>query len=173
MNAVYAPIRISLTLDEMALAEKVGSDRYNQSRLMGIKDIVVGDYGRDGLRADFVGAAGELAFCKAAKTKWRQDVNTFKAPDVFKNTQVRTSPCKLSYPPIDFGTLIIRPKDNPQNYYVLVVGNPPHFIIQGWIFGKMAMTPEWFRNSAPKAAWFVPHRHLNKEFTKMFQQATI
>jgi hypothetical protein len=125
------------------------------------------------------GAMAELAFCQCVGREWEERINNFKAPDFGKKTQIRCSTCKNEFPPRDFGNLVINafgdPKhnDNPDDDFVLVVGNPPNFTVKGWIPGRVAMrdgkNSPWWRKADPERppAFFVPWRALNPNLTEL------
>jgi hypothetical protein len=83
-----------------------------------------------GWHIDIEAAGAELAFAKYMGLYWDFSVNTFKKQDVggyqVRHTQVKD------------GKLIIRPKDNPEEKYVLIVGTGPEYLIAGWIWGYEA-----------------------------------
>ena len=155
----FAPLYVELTPDEIEFAKNIGDTRASESRRMGLVD--KNTSGKSGLFLDLIGAAGELAFCKGMNLEWSASINTFKLPDVGHDIQVRTAPCNAAYPPDDFGNLILKQNDNPSHKFVLVVGNPPHFVIKGWILGRFGMIPRWLNNDARPPSWFVPYKKLN------------
>jgi len=106
------------------------------------------------------GACGEVAAAKILNRFWSPSVNTFNAPDIGKNLQVRTR-SRHDY------ELIVRPKtvtykgDNPDNYFILMTGKAPRFIIHGYMLGLDAQRQEWNQTHGGRdPAWFVPQKKL-------------
>jgi len=83
-----------------------------------------------------------------------EGVNTFKAPDIGDNIQVRQTDRWD-------GCLIVRDDDKDGQFYVCVVGRCPHFRIAGWMLGMEAKQDQWRRspNGGPPA-YFVPQENL-------------
>ena len=148
---------IRLTEVEMEMAAFIGAKRRAESRA---KDRKQGP-GYDeaaAWRNDIEGAAAELAYCKAVGIYWPGSVNSFKGPDCGKKTQIRQTH-HLN------GSLIVRNKDNPDHFYVLVVGTCPYFKVVGWIRGFDAKKNEFVRCPGDmNPAYFIPQKHLIKEW---------
>jgi hypothetical protein len=146
---------VTLTEDEIRRAAAVGVERRVQSMAAGLKDR---DFGLEVKSRrwdiDIEGAAAELAYCKAMGREWDETVNTFHDADVGGTIQIR-------FTTVTRGSLIIRPSDPPEHYYVLVIGPAPKYIIPGWIKGTDARRDDWERrpNDGPMA-WFVPQFEL-------------
>jgi hypothetical protein len=107
---------------------------------------------------DIEAAGAELAFSKFIGEEWVGLVNTFSAPDVGTNWQVR-------YTNIDHGCLILRLKDKGKlmQNFVLVTGNLPHYKIKGYINGSQALKKKYVRNpNNGEPAFFVPQSDLIK-----------
>jgi hypothetical protein len=153
---------IFVILDEEEIGRAIREAHFRVSQSVGRKQ----NHGYDGdrLALDIPGAFGELVFCKATGREWRASVNTFKGPDAGRDIQVRCAPCKAKFPPDGFGNLIVRHDDDPEHRFVLVVGNPPYFVVRGWIYGREAMQPQFLRadinNREP--AWLVPCAELRR-----------
>lgn len=148
---------VRLTEVEMEMAAFIGAKRRAESRA---KDRKQGP-GYDeaaAWRNDIEGAAAELAYCKAVGIYWPGSVNSFKGPDCGKKTQIRQTH-HLN------GSLIVRNKDNPDHFYVLVVGTCPYFKVVGWIRGFDAKKNEYLRApGGDNPAYFVPQKDLKKDF---------
>lgn len=145
---------ITLTDQEMRIAALTGSERRIQSFH---RPDSHGYAGEDGWTIDIEGAAGELAFAKHLNRYWAATVGTFKAADIGTKIQVRTvSSADLS--------LIVRPDDDPEQVYVLMVGTAPTFEFGGWIRGRDARQDAYRRapNGRPEA-WFVPRTALHQQ----------
>ena len=105
------------------------------------------------------GALAELAVAKALNTYWSGSVNTFGAADIGTDIQVRLRKQRADEPPPD---LIVRPADNPDCVYVLVVGESPNFTVVGWISGAAAKQECYKQNYGGRGeAYFVPQYSLN------------
>lgn len=146
-------IEVTLDMMEVALAAKVGENRYLQSRSKELSDkrALIQDTKWD---VDIEGAAGELAFAKAINRYWRGSVNRFKDDDV-DGADVRTVG-KESH------CLIVRPEDRNDIPFVLVMGRTPTFKIMGYIMGEDAKQDKWLRdyNERGQPAYFVPQSEL-------------
>lgn len=106
------------------------------------------------LRDDICGCCSELAVARWIGVEWSRSVGTFHAADVGEDIQVRTTHR-------DDGRLILRERDFPGHWYVLVTGTPPVMSLRGYVLGSDAMTPEWCCNPHDYGgAWFVPQAAL-------------
>ena len=165
-----SPIRVVLTEPELEYATSIGELRHSECVKRGYQN--KHGYSGEDAGIDILGACGELAFCKGIGLEWEASINSFKAPDAGSDIQVRTSPCKAAVPPDNFGRLIVREEDNIDHRYVLVVGNPPNFVIKGWIRGSNARQDKWIRiESGRPPAWFVPFQELDDDLSG-FMKAT-
>jgi hypothetical protein len=159
-----APIVVVLGAHELAYAWRIAKERTTSSASRGYQNRH--GYNGDRLRIDLTGAAGELAGCNALGLPWPASVNTFKLPDAGRDIQIRTAPCRRVIPPHDFGTLIVRPDDPLDHRFVLVVGNPPHFVLKGWVLGREArVLGDWRAEAERPAAWFVPWWRLHTDLS--------
>jgi hypothetical protein len=119
---------ITMTDEQYQRAVKVGTRRYEESKKMGLRQ-AYGAAGYD-LNKDILGASGELAYCLYTDQSWSESVNTFKAPDVGTNIQVRTTPRT--------GRLIVRDRDKDDEIYVLIIADGKRFKIAGSMLGRDA-----------------------------------
>jgi len=159
---IEVPILVSLTEEEMATAKRVAEKRNSESITAGYKD--KHGYVGDRLIINITGAYGELVFCKGFNITWSESVNTFKAPDVGSDIQIRTMLSK-------WRKLTVRPDDDPKQRYVLVTGEPPNFRIEGWLYGYEAMQDKWEETYGGRPpAWFVPHTKLNHDFSSFMKE---
>jgi hypothetical protein len=148
-------IEIHLEDYEIEMATEVGIRRQREAERQGKKD-------RYGFRGDpykihIAGAIGELAVAKGLQVYWGGTVNTWGDADIGSRIQVRTRPDVKGR-----GELIVRPKDNPDDVFVLALGTAPDFKLPGWIAGKDAMKKKWLKDYAQRPpAYFVPHESLN------------
>lgn len=97
----------------------------------------------------------ERAVAKLLNLNWHASINTFRdgVPDVGGAIEVR-------YRRESF-ELKVKSDDHDDRYYVLVRGALPHYEVIGWIKGKDAKRPEWWKNPGDhKPAFFVPDEHL-------------
>jgi hypothetical protein len=60
------------------------------------------------------------------------------------------------------GRLILREKDHPYRWFVLVTGEPPNMVLQGYVFGSNGMVPEYLADPHHwgRACWMVPQAAL-------------
>lgn len=122
---------------------------------------------KDGWIIDIEGACAEMASAKYFDLYWDGSVNTFKNPDLKPDIQIRNTP-------YDYGKLIIRPKDNKEERFVLVCGRFPEYTIAGWIYGYEGQKDEYWDNpNNKKPAWLVPQDVLRpiKELKEMLAKA--
>lgn len=141
-------VKIQLGLPQLRIAAMVGVERNLESLCRRSPDTIPTP---DPWKAHIEGAAAEAAVGKALGIFWGGDVNTFKAPDL-EGWQVRATDRPG-------GCLIVRPKDRDGDRFILVIVSIPVFDVVGWIYGREAKRPEWFRDSGPPA-WFVPQGAL-------------
>ena len=146
---------IILTDIEMELAALVGIRRRTESKAKGRAD----NHGYNGTRAwdiDIEGAAAELAYCKARGKYWGGTLNGFKDADQGERVQIRHSA-------LPEASLIVRPEDNPDHYYVLVTGSAPVFTLVGWMLGADATDQRfWKEPNGRPGAFFVPQSELHR-----------
>lgn len=148
------PGGITLSMEEMTMVTVVAGLRRGESKTKNRKD----NHGFDGSAAwdiEVEGAAAEMAYCKLRNKYWTGSVNSFKGADQGDNVQIRHTAIKN-------GSLIVRPEDNQEHYYVLVTGKAPSLVVRGWIKGSDAMKPEYFKEpNGRKGAYFVPQSALS------------
>jgi hypothetical protein len=150
---------VQLTPMELEVGAMVGMHRQMESVLAGRAN-QHGYKGEHEWEINIQGALAELAFSKYANWYWAAPVNTFSAPDCGKNVQVRWRS------QFDWD-LIIRPKDDDEQIYVLVVGTAPTFKVCGWIRGRDGKKKEYEKcHGGRPPAYFVPQSALNQEFPK-------
>lgn len=146
---VITPVKVTLTNREMAMGADCGVMR-NIAAMVDNRENAYGFDEEYGWNAHIEGACGEIAAAKVLGRFWSPTVNTFKAPDIGANIQARTR-SRHDY------ELIIRPKDNPDNLFVLVTGIAPNFTVRGYHVGREAKRDEWKHDhGARPPAWFVP-----------------
>lgn len=142
-------MKIELTEHEMRFAAQVGAERYLRSSLSDAKPAAGATRSWD---IDINGAMAEMAAAKALGLYWGATVNNFDGPDIGAKTQVRWTPRHN-------GRLILRQDDNPEHYFILVTGEPPHLTVQGWIIARDGMRGEFVTDAGVDdrpEAWFVP-----------------
>lgn len=151
---MFEPIPITLTNREMAMGADCGLMR-NIAALIDQREDAHGfDDADGGWNVHIEGACGEIAVAKALGRFWSPSVNTFAAPDIGHDIQVRTR-SRHDY------DLLIRPKDKPQHLFVLVTGRAPSFMVRGYILCSDARRDEWMQEYGGRpSAWFVPQKQL-------------
>ncbi len=107
-----------------------------------------------GWTEDIEGAAAELCVAKGLNMYWNGGIDTFKDPDLGINIQVRWTPSHSN-------SLIVRPADSDEDYYILVTGQIPTMKVHGYVQGKYAKDEYWLRapNGRPPA-YFVAKDYL-------------
>lgn len=103
---------------------------------------------------DIDGASAELVVAKFTSQYWPATVNDFKnSPDV-GSLHVRSTRHTN-------GHLIVRNNDPNDGTYVLVVTDPPKFVIVGSITGHVAKQDIWIREGfGGCTSWWVPQSSL-------------
>lgn len=107
------------------------------------------------------GNCGELVLAKLLKVPWvprvmgedkteREQIKRFDVADL----QVRTT----HWPN---GHLLIKPTDNPDDRFVLVVGESPDFRVVGWILARDGMKKEYWDENLPTPAYKIPQQVLH------------
>ena len=144
-------MRVKLTAMEMLIATSLGTARHMQSVS---RTPSRGQAKETSLDSHILGAIGELAAARVMGIYPGFTVNNFTGPDMGTDIQVRTS---------RRNALIVAPKDNKNERYVLVTGHAPEMVVVGWMWGYEAMDPKWFfdpNNNRPPA-YFVPAEELH------------
>lgn len=103
-----------------------------------------------GWNNDIIGNLGETAFAKYSNLYNSFSINSFKLPDV-GHVQVRST----SYPD---GHLIIATHDPDHDPYVLMIGECEDWTIAGWITGRQAKHPQFWKKD--KGQYWVPIEEL-------------
>ena len=145
---------VSLNWHEVAYAVRVGTQRTICSKAKGHKDNERAPENTNWTNS-IEGACAEFAVAKHFKIYWPAGVNTFHAPDVHPDIQVRQTECRTN-------RLIVRDVDNFAHRFILAIGIAPTFKLVGWMVGEHALVPEW--RDDPKGigpAYFVPQEHLH------------
>lgn len=147
------PIKVILTPSELTMAAACGCQRNIEAIRKKLKP-AYGFAEEYSWNIHIEGACGEVAAARVLSLFWSPTVNTFSAPDISHNIQIRTR-SSHTY------DLIVRRKDNPNNLYVHVTGKAPEFLIHGYILGAKARRDEWEqRYGGRPPAWFVPRTAL-------------
>lgn len=145
-------MNVSLEWFEVSRAALVGVSRNVEAMRKGCAEKLKG--GDESWERHVLGALGECAFAKATNRYWSGSVNTFKAPDIGGNIQIRTR-SKHSY------DLIVRDSDSDSDVFVLVTGGPQTFRVHGWMRAADAKQAEFRSNyGGYGAAYFVPQSAL-------------
>lgn len=143
---------VTLSWTEVMTAAQVGVMRQVQNLREGRRHRF-GAKDEDGWGMHIEGAAGELVVAKALGLYW-PGVGRLRAADVGE-LQVRTR----SLPTYD---LIVHPDDDDDAPCVLVTGRVPTFEVRGWLLGKDAKQPRYWKDPAGgRPAFFVPQPALH------------
>lgn len=139
---------------DCAWAREIGGLRRTESRRLHIYND-----SPTTLEHDVEGAGGELAYCRWRGIEWPASVNTFAMADCGRATQVRTTKYLN-------GSLWMGKDDNPDHYWVLVVGRMPTYYVRGWLKGHDIRRIGWWGSKNPKRkpCWWVTQDQLNKDF---------
>jgi len=138
-------MKIQFAKYELLMAAGVGVWRRVES--MGIQSAFDPKYDWS---SEIESACAELAAAKALNLYWDGSVNTFKAPDLPGNIQVRHTE-HLN------GRLIVREGDSDDHIFLLVVGKVPSMHVIGWLLGAKAKQDRFLMDPNGRGrAWFVP-----------------
>ena len=141
-------ISVKLTTEEIKLGEKLGTERYNTSRKMGLKNRC------SNIQQDIDGMKGEISGAKGLRIPFKGNLNTFKSPDLpGTNIQIRCTKWKN-------GRLYIGKNDNPSHRYLLVRGEGADYRLIGWISGSGAFAEAIEEEHNGKKISFVPTEKL-------------
>lgn len=144
-----------VTLDwyEAEVAAAVGVRR-NLEAMRDARRPAFGMKADDAWRAHVEGACGEMAVAKLLGLYWSGSVNTFRVGGDVANLQVRTR-SKDDY------DLLVRHCDRDGDVFVLVTGACPSYCVRGWMLGKEAKQPGYFKELGGRpGAYFVPQWSL-------------
>ena len=143
---------VELTPYEMLVAAQIGVMRQVQN----LKEKRLDAYGAQtdrGWQLHIEGAMGECAVAKHLGIFWNGSIGNLQDTDV-GNIQVRTT----AHPN---GRLILHPKDDPKDFYVLVIGENGGYRIVGGIYGELGKRDEyWTDPGTGRPAYFVPRERL-------------
>lgn len=146
-------MEITLTSYEMFSAAMIGSKRQISCITKGLPN--AHGYEGDGWNINIEGAAGEVAVAKCIGAYWNGSIDTFKVGGDVSGIEVRTR-SKRDY------DLLVRPGDNNDALFVLVIGVCPNFDVIGWMIGRDAKQPRYLQDYGKRPpAYFVPQSDLN------------
>jgi hypothetical protein len=147
---------VRLSVADFADAVDCASDRMRASFKAGLNHATVRNRSlATRLHNDVCGAAAELAVARWLHVHWGRTVNTFHEADVGEDIGVRHT---IRHD----GRLILRERDFPGHWYVLVTGTPPVMSLRGYIWGQHAQRPEFWCDPGGygRGAWFIPQDAL-------------
>lgn len=151
-------MEVRLEYFEMQMGAKVAVDR----KLNSIRDRLKQNNYEGGDKEwteEVESSCAELVVAKALGLYWDGSVDTYKRADI----EVLSQGIQVRHTRQPRGRLIIRPRDPEFEYYVLVTGKLPNFVVHGWIFGKDARQDKWWSNMGHEHrpyAWCVPQSDL-------------
>lgn len=150
-------LAVTLTDFELRMAAAVGVDRFLNAIQHGWRQRAGNADARGDWSQHIEGACGEVAVAKALGRYWNGSVGTFKdGGDVGYRVQVRTR-SRHDY------DLIVRADDKDDDYFILVTGRAPAFVVRGYVLGHDAKREEWQRDHGGHgAAFFVPQTALTE-----------
>lgn len=146
-------IEVVLPWDLVWRATRIGACR----RIVSLQQGLANKYGYQGnpWDDDIISANSECATGYGLKRRWLEGINTYKAPDVEDNIQVRWTAKESN-------RLIVRPQDHDDHRYVLVTGQIPYFKLWGYMYGSEVKGHDEWRYAANNRppAWFVDKDNL-------------
>jgi len=152
------PIEIYMTTTQILVAAIVGVCRNAERIGKSQKSKVAIDEG-DNWTKHITGAIGESVLAKCLDKYWSCSVGTYKSCGDVGDFEVRLTHRSD-------GSLIVRPNDVFERTFFLVTGTGHFYIVRGWLCGKDAQNPQWWRDPQGRGepGWFVPQSELHKEF---------
>jgi len=144
---------VILTWYEVHMAGMVG---FNRRLKMMARGRATPSWGGESWGADIEAACAEMALAKHLDVYWDGSVDTFKTKGDVGVLEIRSARNKTD-------SLIVRPRDNPEAHYILMIGSAPTFRIAGGLKGVDAQQPEWLHPAGldgKPEAWFVPQDAL-------------
>jgi hypothetical protein len=148
-------IRLVLSPSDVQLALAVAFERNEVAVAGGWRTKF--DEQRNALWKHELGALGEVAVARwMGLEHWRPGVNTFHAPDIAPDIQVRARSCPI-------WDLMLRTDDPTEHRYVLTYVDLPAVVtLVGWCGGAEHRTPErWGSPNVGEPCWWIPYSDLN------------
>lgn len=144
--------QITLSWGEIWTAAIVGCMR----QISNLKDRLHHKYGANNAlswQMHIEGAMGEAAVAKLLDRWWSGALGDRTAADVGE-LQVRTTSRRT-------GRLIVHPGERDLDIFILVICDPPRFMVPGWIYGSDAKSELfWTDPQGGRPAYFVPQNRL-------------
>jgi hypothetical protein len=140
-------ICITLTVTEILAGANVGIARRIKSLFAEYDHYKHAD--KSDWAMDIDGALAEQAFAKYRGVYWNCSNGTFKAPDVEKYQTRSTSHRN--------GHLIVRPNDEGNEVFVLIITKAPKFYIRGWMTTAEAKQDKYWHDDS----WWVPQTDVH------------
>jgi hypothetical protein len=154
---------ITLNNEQVKLAILVGKYRYLFARSKEFNEDKYGKPNLNPIEKDIQGAAGELVYSIYSNRIWDY-LNYYKGKPDFEANKIYPIAVEVRQTTAEYGSLIIRPHDNPDRLFYLIIGSIPNFRIVGHIKGEDGMKDKYKKNpNDRKPAWFVPQRELIQE----------
>jgi hypothetical protein len=149
-------VLVKLSVDDVIRGAAVGFLREVESIKKGLVN-KHGYKGKDEWETHIMGALAELAVANYLGVPWNEGINTFSAPDIDPDIQVRCSKREYQH------RLTVRPKDKDNERFVLVNRMTNYnYELLGWILGKDAKHPDYSEDPGDRgSAFFVPFENLN------------
>jgi len=148
-------LEIVLTPPECTIRDLIANTRQNESINRGNRDQHGLEQGnRSPLECHILGVGGEIAASRALNVYWQPTVNTYKAPDLLENLQIRTRG-RHDY------DLLVRPYDKDEELFLLVtnsgVPGDPMYRVHGYLNGADAKQSKYKKDYGSRpSAFFVP-----------------
>lgn len=156
-------ITVTLTPLELDVAKMVGEFRCKESYRLQLDGTSKRDPSRTHEEIGIQGASGELAFCKGMNLYWLPTVNTFKAPDIGENIEIKTTDYSNGHLLISYSSLKL------EVTYVLVIRKSNVFTIVGWMQGFHINSEKYFRKE--DNSFWVPQSDLNTNLNEIEYRA--
>jgi hypothetical protein len=158
INKIGRSFIVTLCQADIDLGERYGRLRDSESRRKGHRDRHGASFSEEqSVHGHIIGVSAEIAAARliGVPDTWRPTVNAQRGqPDIPPNWQVRATERTT-------GRLIVRPSENPEQRFILVIANPPRYDVAGFILGEDAMRQEWLKDAAGRSA---PAYWVDREF---------
>jgi hypothetical protein len=138
---------------DLSVAGVIGTMRHATATVKGWPDKA--GFKGEGYDIHTLGVLGEMTVCAVMGWYYNPTINTFKAPDVGVNIDVKTRPRH------DWD-LIVRPGDPEDRVYVLVTGRKLDFQVRGWVYGHEVAALGWWgaKDGERAPCWWIGQDRL-------------
>lgn len=147
-----------LSAEELEHASSVAAKRNESQRGADRAD---GKVMESSLRADLMGAEGELAVSKALSLPWDGEWLPIEVWDSWKLDGNDVGSLEVRTTDHENGRLILHPNDKDDVPYILVIStHRPQYKLAGWMLARDGKQEKYWRNDVPRPCFMVPQGSL-------------